>query len=181
MWPNQFWSAVYSTQWATWAHYEGISALFTSPKKTHIKPITQGVLIIQLFGPNTIKWIEENSWSPSGSQPQNSNGWIQPTRGSHKVWNKTDKGWAVYLLVEPTPCTILLKKRRATAPIFSNVTRAIRMPFSSYSNTTSSFQLYTPPETMNSGSVHAADLCTIAQRLLAATETCWKWESMVEN
>jgi hypothetical protein len=32
----------------------------------------------------------------------------------------------VYLLVEPTPCTILLKKRRATAPIFSNVTRAAK-------------------------------------------------------
>jgi hypothetical protein len=28
--------------------------------------------------------------------------------------------------VEPTPCTILLKKRRATAPIFSNVTRATK-------------------------------------------------------
>jgi hypothetical protein len=80
----------------------------------------------------------------------------------------------VYLLVEPTPCTILLKKRRVTALIFSNVTRAIEMPFSSYSNTTSSFQLYTLPETMNSGTVHAADLCTTAQRLLTATKTCWK-------
>ena len=28
--------------------------------------------------------------------------------------------------MEPTPCTILLKKRRATAPIFSNVTRATK-------------------------------------------------------
>ena len=91
-----------------------------------MKPITQGVLIIQLFGPNTIQWMEGNSWSPSGSQPQNSNGWIQPNCGPHEVWNKTDKGWAAYLLVEPTPCTILLKKRRATAPIFSNVTRAAR-------------------------------------------------------
>ena len=32
----------------------------------------------------------------------------------------------MYLLVKPTPCTILLKKRRATAPIFSNVTRAAK-------------------------------------------------------
>ena len=39
------------------------------------------------------------------------------------------------------------KRRSATAPIFSNVTRAIEIPFLNYSNTTSSVQLYTPPET----------------------------------
>jgi hypothetical protein len=37
-------------------------------------------------------------------------------------------------------------------PIFSNVTRATKMPFSNYSNTTSSFQLFIPSETMSSGS-----------------------------
>ena len=66
------------------------------------------------------------------------------------------------------------KRRSATAPIFSNVTRAIEIPFLNYSNTTSSVQLYTPPETMNFGTIHAADLCTTAQGLLAATKTCWK-------
>ena len=80
-----------------------------------MEPITQDVLIIQLFGPNTIEWMEGNSWSLSGNQSQNSNGWIQPTRGPHEVWSKTDKGWAAYLLVEPMPYSILLKKRRTTA------------------------------------------------------------------
>ena len=96
-------------------HYKRISILFTSPKKAHMEPITQDVLIVQLFGPNTIELMKGNSWSPSGNQPQNSNGWIQSTHGSHEVWSKTDKRWAAYLLVEPMPCPILLKKRRATA------------------------------------------------------------------
>jgi hypothetical protein len=46
--------------------------------------------------------------------------------------------------------------------------------FLNYSNFTSSFQLSITPKTMSSGTVHAVDLCTIAQGLLAATKTCWK-------
>jgi hypothetical protein len=77
--------------------------------------------------------------------------------------------------VEPTPCPIFTKKgEEQQLPIFSNVTRATKMPFSNYSNLSSSFQLFIPPETMSSGTVHVADLCTTAQRLLAATKTYWK-------
>jgi t-SNARE complex subunit (syntaxin) len=54
--------------------------------------------------------------------------------------------------VEPTPCLILLKRRRVTAPIFSNVTRAIKMSFSNYSSTTSSLQLFISSEIISFGS-----------------------------
>jgi hypothetical protein len=50
----------------------------------------------------------------------------------------------------------------------------MEIPFSNYSNTTSSVQLYTPPEIMNSGTVHVADLYTTAQGPLAATKIGWK-------
>jgi hypothetical protein len=54
--------------------------------------------------------------------------------------------------------------------ILSNVTRATNPPFSNYSSLYSSFQLFTPPGTMISGTVHAADFCITSPRLLAATE-----------
>ena len=62
-------------------------------------------------------WIhEEDSWSPNTNQPSTWNSWRQPIRGSHEVWTEADKERAAYLLlVEPTLCPILLKKRKAAA------------------------------------------------------------------
>jgi hypothetical protein len=62
------------------------------------------------------------------------------------------------------------KEEDSSRAIFSNVTRAANPPFSNYSSLYSLFQLSTPPETMISSTVHAADFCITAQRLLAATE-----------
>jgi hypothetical protein len=77
--------------------------------------------------------------------------------------------------VEPTSCPIFTKKgKEQQLLIFSNVTRATKIPFSNYSNISNLFQLFIPPETMSSGTVHVADLCTTTQRLLAATKTYWK-------
>jgi hypothetical protein len=73
--------------------------------------------------------------------------------------------------VEPTPCPILLKGEEWQHAIFSNVTRVTGTPFSNYSNISSSLKLSTTPEIMSFGTVHAANLCIAAQRLLAATKT----------
>ena len=75
-----------------------------------------------------------------------------------------------------SPRHVLFYKKREEQqlPIFSNVTRATKMPFSNYSSISSSFQLFIPPETKSSGTVRIADLCITAQRLLAATKTYWK-------
>ena len=62
------------------------------------------------------------------------------------------------------------KEEDSSSAIFSNVTRAANPPFSNYSSLYSSFQLSTPPETMISDTIHTADFCIIAQRLLAATK-----------
>ena len=80
-----------------------------------MKPITQDVLIIQLLGPNTIELMEGNSWSPSVDQPKIQIAKYSLSVGPTKSETEVDKGWATYLLVEPTPCPILLKKRRTTA------------------------------------------------------------------
>jgi hypothetical protein len=60
------------------------------------------------------------------------------------------------------------KEEDSSRSILSNVTRATNPPFSNYSRLYSSFQPSTPPETMISGTVHAADFCITTQRLLAA-------------
>ena len=74
------------------------------------------MLIIWLLGLSTIGFIEEDSWSPNTNQPSTWNSWRQPIRGSHEVWTEADKERAAYLLlVEPTLCSILLKKRKAAA------------------------------------------------------------------
>ena len=78
--------------------------------------MAQNVLIIWLLGLNTIGFIEENSWSPNTNQPST---WIAKDSlsvGPMKSETEADKEWAAYLLlVEPTSCLILLKKRRTAA------------------------------------------------------------------
>ena len=140
-----------------------------------MKPIAQDVLIIQLLGPNTIELMEGNSWSVSVDQPKIQIAEYSLSVGPPKSETEVVKVWVTYLLlVERTPCLISLKREEQQHAIFSNVTRATKMPFSNYSNIFSSFQLFIPPETMSSGTVHAADLCITAQRLLVATKTYWK-------
>jgi hypothetical protein len=73
------------------------------------------------------------------------------------------------------------KEEDSSRAIFSNVTRAANPPFSNYSSLYSSFQLYTPPETMSSGTVHTADFCITTQRLLAATKIHGKWRNVIES
>ena len=80
-----------------------------------MKPIAQDVLIIQLLGPNTIELMEGNSWGVSVDQPKIQIAEYSLSVGPPKSETEVDKGWATYLLVEPTPCPILLKKRRKTA------------------------------------------------------------------
>jgi hypothetical protein len=98
--------------------------------------------------------------------------------GPTKSETEAGKKWVAYLpLVEPTPCPILLKqKKKQQHAIFSNVTTAANPLFSNYSSIYSSSQLSIPPEIMSSGTVHAADFCITAQRLLAATKMHGKWE-----
>jgi hypothetical protein len=62
------------------------------------------------------------------------------------------------------------KEEDSSRSILSNMTRATNPPFSNYSSLYSSFQFFTPPETMISGTVHAADSYITAPRLLAATK-----------
>jgi hypothetical protein len=62
------------------------------------------------------------------------------------------------------------KEEDSSRSILSNVTRATNPPFSNYPSFYNSFQLYTPPETMSSGTVHAADFCITAPRSQAATK-----------
>ncbi len=62
------------------------------------------------------------------------------------------------------------KEEDSSRSILSNVTKATNPPFSNYSSLYSSFQLFTPPETMIFGTVHAADFYITAPRLLAATK-----------
>ena len=90
--------------------------LFTSPKENHIKPMNQKYAYNMIVGFKH-HWIhEEDSWSPSISQPSTQNSWRQPIRGSHEVWTQADKGkTACLLLAEPILCPILLKKRKAAA------------------------------------------------------------------
>jgi hypothetical protein len=90
--------------------------LFTSPKENHIKPMNQKYAYNMIVGFKH-PWIhEEDSWSPSISQPSTQNSWRQPIRGSHEVWTQADKGkTACLLLAEPILCPILLKKREAAA------------------------------------------------------------------
>ena len=57
----------------------------------------------------------------------------------------------------------------------------LRCHFQIISNIPSSFQLFIPPETISSGTVHVADLCITAQRLLAVTRMYGKWENVMEN
>ena len=74
------------------------------------------MLIIWFLGLNTFGFIEEDSWSPSISQPSTWRSWKQPIRGSREVWTQADKrGVACLLLAEPILCPILLKKRKTTA------------------------------------------------------------------
>jgi hypothetical protein len=61
------------------------------------------------------------------------------------------------------------------------VTRAAGLPFSNYSSISSSFQLSIPPETMSSGTVHAADFYITAQRLLEAAKMHWKWGNVIKK
>ena len=67
------------------------------------------------MGLNTIGLIEENNWSPNTNQPST---WIAENSlsvGPMKSKIEVDKEWAVYLLlVEPTSCLILLKKKGTT-------------------------------------------------------------------
>uniref|UniRef100_A0A2N9EQZ9 Uncharacterized protein n=1 Tax=Fagus sylvatica TaxID=28930 RepID=A0A2N9EQZ9_FAGSY len=60
------------------------------------------------------------------------------------------------------------KEEDNSRAIFSNVTRAANPPFPNYSSLYSSFQLSTPPETMISGTVHAADFC------MNSSKTYWQ-------
>ena len=71
-----------------------------------------------------------------------------PTKSEVKL---TKDGLHIYWW---NPCHVLFywKRRRVTALIFSNVTRAIKMPFSNYSSTPSSLQLFISSEIMSSGS-----------------------------
>ena len=77
-----------------------------------MKPIAQDVLIIQLLGPNTIELMEGNSWSVSVDQPKIQIAEYSLSVGPPKSETEVDKGWSTYLLVEPTPCPILLKKEK---------------------------------------------------------------------
>ena len=53
---------------------------------------------------------------PKYQSVQYLNSWEQLIRGPHEVWTEADKERAAYLpLVEPTPCLMLLKKRRIAA------------------------------------------------------------------
>jgi hypothetical protein len=61
------------------------------------------------------------------------------------------------------------------------VTRATTPPFSNYSSLYSSSQPSTSPEAMISGTVHAADFCITAQRLLAATKSSWEMKKHDER
>ena len=140
-----------------------------------MKPITQDMLIIQLLGPNIIELMEGNSWSPSVDQPKIQIAEYSLSVGPTKSETEVVKVWVTYLLlVERTPCLISLKREEQQHAIFSNVTRATKMLFSNYSNISNPFQLFIPPKTMSSGTVHVADLCITAQKLLAATKTYWK-------
>jgi hypothetical protein len=128
-----------------------------------MKPITQDMLIIQSLGPNTIELMEGNSWSPSVDQPKIQIAEYSLSVGPTKSETEAVKVWVTYLLlVEPTPCLISLKREEQQHAIFSNMTRAAGTPFQNYSSISNSFQLSTPPETMSSGTVHAADFCITA-------------------
>jgi hypothetical protein len=60
--------------------------------------------------------MEGNSWSPSVDQPKIQIAEYSLSVGPTKSENEAVKVWVTYLLlVEPTPCPILLKKRRTTA------------------------------------------------------------------
>jgi hypothetical protein len=116
--------------------------------------------------------MEGNSWSPSVDQPKIQIAEYSLSIGPTKSETEAVKVWVTYLLlVEPTPCLILLKRKEQQHAIFSNMTRAVGTPFQNYSSISSSFQLSTPSETMSSGTVHAADLCITAQRLWEITKT----------
>jgi hypothetical protein len=79
------------------------------------------------------------------------------------------------LLAEPILGLILLKKEEdSSRSIPFNVTRATSSPLSNCSRLYSSPQLSTPPETMISSTVHAADFCITAPKSLAATKNAWE-------
>ena len=143
-----------------------MSRHYLSPKETHIKTISPKYTynIIVGFKCYWIHWGRQ--LEPKYQSAQHLNSWKQLIRGLHEVWTEADKEWAAYLLlVEPTPCPILLKGEEWQHAIFSNVTRVTGTPFSNYSNISSSLQLSTTPEIMSFGTIHTADLCITAQRL----------------
>jgi hypothetical protein len=60
--------------------------------------------------------MEGNSWSPSVDQPKIQIAEYSLSVGPTKSETEAVKVWVTYLLLaEPTPCPILLKKRRTTA------------------------------------------------------------------
>jgi hypothetical protein len=129
------------------------------------------------LGLNTIGVSEGNSWSPSIDQPNIQIAEDSLSVGPTKSETEAVKVWVTYLLlVEPAPCPISLKKRRTAACHLLQRDKSSWLSFSNFSNTSNSFQLSIPPKTMSSGTVHAADFCITAQRLLAATKTHGKWE-----
>jgi hypothetical protein len=65
---------------------------------------------------------------------------------------------------------LLPKEGRQQQAILSNVTRAANPPFSNYTSFHSLSQLSTPPETIISSTVHAADFCITSPRSLTATK-----------
>ena len=93
-----------------------MSRHYLSPKETHIKTISPKYTynIIVGFKCYWIHWGRQ--LEPKYQSAQHLNSWKQLIRGLHEVWTEADKEWAAYLLlVEPTPCSILLKKRRIAA------------------------------------------------------------------
>ena len=59
--------------------------------------------------------MEGNSWSPSVDQPKIQIAEYSLSVGPTKSETEANKGWDTYLLVEPMPCPILIKKRKTTA------------------------------------------------------------------